>query len=69
MLNDEWYAAEKAIDPDFEGSISEKFGFDAELCPTCNANLHGGICLNACHLSKKSRQRFSELMAGSSKNL
>lgn len=62
MLDGEWQNAEKKIDPDFVGSIFEKMGWDAELCPTCNAHLHGGVCLNVCHLSRVSRKRFGKLM-------
>lgn len=49
-------------DENFEGSIFEKMGFDAELCPKCNAHLHGGICLNACHLSESQMKRFQLIM-------
>lgn len=35
-----------------------------EFCPTCGAHLAAsGICLNACHLSKESRERFTALMS------
>lgn len=63
VLNLEWQKAEKKTDPDFEGSIFQELGYDAELCPTCGAHLHGGICLNTCHLSDETRQRFNVLMA------
>jgi len=37
--------------------------FVKELCPICKAHLsHSGICLNACHLSKTLRERFSKMM-------
>jgi hypothetical protein len=62
MLNKDWHAAEKKEDPDFEDSLWELLGYDNLLCPTCNAHLHGGICLNACHLSSESRARFATIM-------
>lgn len=58
----EWLAADKAIDPDFVGSIWEEMGYDDKLCPACGAHLHNGICLNACHLTKRSREKFGQLM-------
>ena len=33
-------------------------GTDKARCPDCNAPTHGGICLNACHLSAGQYQRF-----------
>lgn len=63
----QWVAAEKKIDPDFEGSLEQKLGFDNLLCPTCGAHLKDNICLNACHLSAESRKRFSQIMAGLSR--
>lgn len=62
ILDQEWREAEKEIAPDFKGSLMEQLGFDDKLCPTCNANLKNGICLNACHLSKDARERFARLM-------
>lgn len=62
ILDPAWEAAEKKTDPDFEGSLEQKVGFDNLLCPTCGAHLKDGICLNACHLSKASRDRFNALM-------
>ena len=41
FFDPEWLNTEKETDPDFEGSLSEKLGFDRELCPTCKAHLHG----------------------------
>ena len=58
VLNEDWMRAEKVTDPDFEDSLSEQLGFDAQLCPTCHAHLWKGICLNACHLSDDMRERF-----------
>ena len=60
-INQEWKSAEKKTDPNFTGSIFEQLGFDAELCPTCNAHLKSGICLNACHLSDNSQKVFNTL--------
>lgn len=37
-------------DPNFEGSLAQELGMDAELCETCGANLYNGICLNGCGL-------------------
>jgi ribosomal protein S27AE len=35
-----------------------------EFCPKCGAHLAAsGICLNACHMSDKSRERFGRLLA------
>jgi len=62
MLDIEWQETEKRIDPDFVGSIWEEMGWDAELCPACDAHLRSGICLNACHLSKASQERFAVIM-------
>ena len=62
ILNMDWYATEKEIDPDFEGSIWQELGYDPELCSTCGAHLHGGICLNVCHLSESSQAKFSFLI-------
>lgn len=37
--------------------------FSMEVCKVCDAHLApSGICLNACHLSARSRERFSELL-------
>ena len=54
-LNRDWYATEKETDPNFEGSIWQKLGYEDKLCPDCGAHLHHGICLNACHLSQRGR--------------
>ena len=62
VFDPEWLNAEKKTDPDFEGSIMQKLGYSDKLCPTCGANLRGGICLNACHLSKQSQRKFYDLM-------
>lgn len=61
MFDPEWMSAEKEIDPDFEGSLFQKLGYEARLCPTCKAHLYDGICLNTCHLSKVSQKRFASL--------
>lgn len=37
-------------DPDFEGSLAQELGMDEDLCPTCEANLYDGVCLNGCGL-------------------
>ena len=50
------------IDEDFKGSIWEKLGYDAELCPKCKAHYRNGICLNGCHLPKKTLQKFNSIM-------
>lgn len=62
MFSLDWIRAEKQIDTEFEGSLEQALGYDPVLCPTCGAHLHGGICLNACHLSDETRQKFVELM-------
>lgn len=51
MINKEWQLAKKKVDPDYEGSLFEKLGFDPVLCPVCSAHLRDGVCLNLCHLS------------------
>jgi len=61
-IDPEWLSADKPIDQDFAGSIWEELGYSSLLCPTCGAHLHDGICLNACHLTKKSRDRFNQIM-------
>jgi hypothetical protein len=34
-----------------------------ELCPICKAHLSkSGICLNACHLSPRQREKFSQMI-------
>ena len=60
----DWKKAEKKVDPEFDGSSHQALGFDRELCPTCGAHLHRGICLNLCHLSIESRKRFQQIMSG-----
>jgi hypothetical protein len=62
MLDLDWFDIEKKVDPNFVGSVFDQMGFEKELCPTCGAHLRGGICLNACHLTKTSQKKFSELM-------
>ena len=64
VYDQEWILAEKKIDPNFIGSLFETLGFEATLCPTCGSHLHHGICLNACHLAKESREKFATLMSG-----
>lgn len=74
-LNPEWLSAEKKIDPDFNGSIFQKLGFEPQLCPVCGAHLkkvedavteayqpNDLICLNACHLVEKSKLDFHQFM-------
>lgn len=65
-MDAEWEKAEKAVDPNFKGSIFEQMGFEDKLCPTCKAHLKSGICLNACHLGKSAQERFAALMKASS---
>lgn len=67
VLDTDWHATEKKTDPDFAGSIWEEMGYEDKLCPTCEAHLHGGICLNACHLSRQSRERLADLMQAASR--
>lgn len=59
-------------DKDFKGSIFEKLGMSEFLCPVCGANLKESmgelICLNACHLSAGSRERYQKLMGGKDEN-
>jgi hypothetical protein len=62
MIDVEWTETPKETDPNFEGSIWQKMGHDPELCPTCGAHLYDGICLNACHLTRESRERFAQGM-------
>ena len=62
MIDPNWLDATKKQDPEFAGSIHEELGFDDVLCPTCGAHLRNGICLNACHLTRRSQQRFSDIM-------
>lgn len=64
MIDPIWLNATKERDPDFAGSIWEEMGYDNALCPTCEAHLHNGICLNACHLTPGSQRAFSEIMQG-----
>ena len=59
MINKEWLEAEKKIDPNYEGSVFQKMGFDALLCPVCNAHLRDGICLNNCHLDRSFKNKES----------
>lgn len=44
--------------------------FSQWLCPKCKANLSADslICLNACHLSDKSKARFHTVMKSMGKN-
>jgi len=46
-----------------EAELMERIGFEKDCCPKCGANLFNGVCLNACHLSKSSVERFSRLLA------
>ena len=62
MTRQEWQDAEKKLDPNFEGSLSQKIGCDKELCPSCNQHLKGGICLNACHLGDDGARAFADTM-------
>lgn len=63
MTRTEWMAAEKKVDEDFTGSLWEQLGYENKLCPTCGAHLHGGICLNACHLGDAGQDRFAKHMS------
>lgn len=60
--NPMWEAAPKKTDPDYEGSIWQRLGFDATLCPVCDAHLSGGICLNGCHLAPETHINLHNLM-------
>jgi hypothetical protein len=41
--------------------------YSMDFCPVCDAHLSAsGICLNACHLSKASRDRFNSVLGKSS---
>lgn len=60
MIDSNWLNTTKEQDPEFIGSIWEEMGWDNALCPTCNAHLWKGICLNACHLTPGGRRRFSK---------
>ena len=62
MLDKDWALAVKKEDPDFEGSLWQKLGYDSVICPECEAHLRKGICLNACHLSTGARGRLAKLM-------
>jgi len=62
MINKQWFDAKKKIDPDFAGSLFEEIGFDKELCPTCDSHLKDKICLNACHLSKETQEKFNKFL-------
>jgi len=61
VFDPEWQKADKKIDPNFEGSIFQKLGYDEKLCPTCGAHLYEGICLNTCHLGQQSQMDFVQL--------
>jgi len=39
------------IDKNYEGSLWQMLGFDAELCQYCKSHLYNGICLNGCSLT------------------
>jgi len=62
LYNKKWMAAEKKVDEDFEGSLWQRMGYEARLCPFCNAHLHRGICLNACHLNVKLEKKLNNTM-------
>lgn len=47
--------------------IWKDLGYEAKVCPTCGAHIRNGICLNTCHLSRASQERFAALMAASAK--
>lgn len=54
-------------DENFTESLSLGGLIVKELCPVCKAHLsHSGICLNACHLSRSTREKFAKMMAESS---
>lgn len=70
VIDPEWAAKEKAVDPDYEGSTSQQLGLSKFLCPTCNGNLYLAdgvlICLNACHLTLDARARFAATLVAAS---
>ena len=41
----------------------EELGMDETKCSECGSLTREGICLNACHLSTRSRARFNDLMS------
>lgn len=57
-------------DPDFNGSIWDKMELYSDLlCPICEAHVtKTGICLNACHLSPASRDRFNKLVVSAAES-
>ncbi len=62
MINSDWAKTEKMVDSFFKGSLWEKLGYEDKICPTCKAHIYDGICLNGCHLSKGTQQRFNTMM-------
>lgn len=50
-------------------SRGKKVMREDEFCPKCNAHLSAsGICLNACHLSAESQEKFNRLFAAVTKS-
>ena len=47
-----------------EPDLFERIGFDKEICPECQANYRNSICLNGCHLSKKTLDKFNKIFSG-----
>lgn len=44
--------------------------FSMDVCEKCDAHLApSGICLNACHLSKASLEKFNSLMAAAQRSV
>ena len=69
MLDENWLKTKKKIDRKFKGSIHDQMGFEKYLCPRCKTHLWKGICLNACHLTQSSRQRFASLINGATQQI
>lgn len=57
----------------YAASLNKSAGkpvFSMDVCAKCDAHLSpSGICLNACHLSKESLERFNSLMAAAQKSV
>ena len=52
------------LDSKYKGSINDKIGLSAWICPHCNAHLSKNfICLNACHLTAAGLRRFERAMS------
>ena len=40
----------------------QQMGFSGKLCSICHSHTRNGICLNACHLSKRLQEKFANEM-------